>query len=138
MFNHHPRKAVTFDMDQRDGADAIEDRGDADQLSGEETKNEEDGEDMDGILRKLMEIRDRCHLNSKENIAAAQQKQKQQYDNKHNSLKVLFYIANFSLFFAIFVVELSSWQQCHAKEYGQFSSNGRENGLHLERSIYCP
>ncbi|XP_064406458.1 uncharacterized protein LOC135351399 [Halichondria panicea] len=87
MFNRHPRKAVTFDMDQRDGADAIEDRGDADQLSGEETENEEDGEDMDGILRRLMEIRDRCHLNAKENIAAAQQKQKQQYDNKHNSLK---------------------------------------------------
>ena len=101
MFNRHPRKAVTFDMDQRDGADAIEDRGDADQLSGEETENEEDGEDMDGILRRLMEIRDRCHLNAKENIAAAQQKQKQQYDKKHNSLKVLFYIANFSLFFAI-------------------------------------
>ena len=57
-------------MDQRDGADAIEDRGDADQLSGEETENEEDGEDMDGILRRLMEIRDRCHFNAKENIAA--------------------------------------------------------------------
>ena len=71
MFNRHLRKAVTFDMDQQDGADAIEDRGDADQLSGEETENEEDGEDMDGILRRLMEIHDRCHLNAKENIAAA-------------------------------------------------------------------
>ena len=69
MFNRHPRKAVTFDMDQRDGADAIEDRGAANQLSGEETEDE-DGEDMDGILRRLMEIRDRCHLNAKENIAA--------------------------------------------------------------------
>ena len=106
MFNRHPRKAVTFNMDQRDGADAIEDRGDSDQLSGEETENEEDREDMDGILRRLIEIRDCCHLNAKEKIAAAQQKQKQQYDNKHNSLKVLFYIANFSLFLAIFVVEL--------------------------------
>ena len=70
MFNCHPWKAVTFDMDQRDGADAIEDRG-----------------------------------------AAAQQKQKQQYDNKHNSLKVLFYIANFSLFFCHFcrrVIQLAA------------------------------
>ncbi len=86
MFNRHPRKAVTFDMDR---ADTTEDREHVDQLSGDETENEEDGEDMDEILRMLMEIRDRCHLNAKENIVAAQQKQKQQYDNKHNSLKVL-------------------------------------------------
>ena len=49
MFNRHPRKAVTFDMDR---ADTIEDREHVDQLSGDETENEEDGEDMDEILRR--------------------------------------------------------------------------------------
>ena len=49
---------------------------------------EEDAEDLDAVLERLLEIREKCHLKAKENICAAQQKQKRQYDNKHNSLKV--------------------------------------------------
>ena len=48
----------------------------------------EDAEDIDVVIQKLLDIRERCHLKAKENIGNAQEKQKQQYDNKHNTLKV--------------------------------------------------
>ena len=55
--------------------------------SGDED-SEEDAEDAEAVMQKLLDIREKCHLKAKENIGAAQQKQKQQYDKKHNALKV--------------------------------------------------
>ena len=54
----------------------------------EEESEQEDAGDLDVVLEKLLEICKACHLTTKTYIIAAQQKQKRQYDNKHNSLKV--------------------------------------------------
>ena len=80
MYNRNPRKAVSFEMEQEDGAEG-------DDMMSEE----EDVRDTDYILQRLLEIRECCHGKAKENIAAAQEKQKKQYDAKHNSLKVYIY-----------------------------------------------
>ena len=61
-------------------------RGEEDE-EGDVMIEEEDG-DTEEILARMLEIRERCHSKAKENIAAAQDKQKKQYDAKHNSLKV--------------------------------------------------
>ena len=52
-----------------------------------ESDEEEEG-DIDGVLSKLLEIRDQCQDKAKKNISEAQEKQKKQYDSKHNTLKV--------------------------------------------------
>ena len=75
MYNRNPRKAVNFEMERREDEE------------GDIMSEEEDG-DQDEILTRMLEIRERCHSKAKENIAAAQDKQKKQYDAKHNSLKV--------------------------------------------------
>ena len=56
--------------------------------SGVEDSEEEDAEDAEAVMQKLLDIQERCHLKAKENISAAQQKLKQQYDKKYNALKV--------------------------------------------------
>lgn len=68
---------MNFEMQQEDHVE------DEDQMS------EEDGDlDTDSILHRLMEIRERCHAKAKENITSAQEKQKKEYDAKHDTLKV--------------------------------------------------
>ena len=47
-----------------------------------ESDEEEEG-DIDGVLSKLLEIRDQ--EKAKKNISEAQEKQKKQYDSKHNT-----------------------------------------------------
>ncbi len=89
MFNRHPRKAVCFEMDQRDSEQCQASFRDEEDVN-EASNGEEDFENVDQILERLMEIRERCHLNTKENIAAAQQKQKQQHDNKHNCISPMY------------------------------------------------
>ncbi len=79
MYNRCLRKAVAHVLERIDEGEEEEE---------EEDKEEEDAEDIDAVLGKLLEIREKCHLKAKENICAAQQKQKRQYDKKHNSLKV--------------------------------------------------
>ena len=76
MYNRNPRKAVNFEVE----------RGEGDE-DGDVMIEEEDG-DTEEILAKMLEIREWCHSKAKENIAAAQDKHKKQYDAKHNSLKV--------------------------------------------------
>ena len=51
-------------------------------------ESEEDAEDVDAMIQKLLGIQEQCHLKAKENIGNAQEKQKRQYDSKHNALKV--------------------------------------------------
>lgn len=76
MYNRNPRKAVSFEMQQ---SDDVED---------EDKMSEDEDVDTDGILQQLLEIRERCHSKAKENIASAQERQKKQYDAKHDALKV--------------------------------------------------
>ena len=82
LYNRNPRKAVSFEMDQKDK-----------EANGEtphpqtESDEEEEG-NIDGVLSKLLEIRDQCQEKAKKNISEAQEKQKKQYDSKHNTLKV--------------------------------------------------
>ena len=72
---------MTCAMERNDGEEQEEEEE-------EEMKEEEDAEDLDAMLERLLEILEKFHLKAKENICAAQQKHKRQYDNKHNSLKV--------------------------------------------------
>lgn len=68
-----PRKAVSLTMTERKDCEESE---------------EEDSEDTEAVIEKLLAIRENCHLKAKANIDAAQEKQKKQYDSKHNALKV--------------------------------------------------
>ncbi len=86
MYNRYPRKAVTHALERIDEGEAEEEEED------EEEEEEENAEDIDAVLGRLLEIREKCHLKAKENICAAQQKQKRQYDKKHNSLKVSMHV----------------------------------------------
>ena len=81
MYNHQPRKAITLAIREEHSRDSLE------MASGDED-SEEDAEDAEAVMQKFFDIREKCHLKAKENIGAAQQKQKQQYDKKHNALKV--------------------------------------------------
>lgn len=80
IYNRNPRKAVSFEMEQKDDGEVSH----SEIASDEE---EEEG-DIDGILSRLLEIRDHCQEKAKKNISKAQEKQKKQYDSKHNALKV--------------------------------------------------
>ena len=84
MYNRHPRKAISLAIDERD------DHADNDYEA--EQSEEEDTEDVhiNEMVERLLAIRERCHLKAKTNISNAQQKQKHQYDKKHNALKVNF------------------------------------------------
>lgn len=73
MYNRQPRKAVSLTMTEREDCEESE---------------EEDSEDTEAVIEKLLAIRENCHLKAKANIDAAQEKQKKQYDSKHNALKV--------------------------------------------------
>ena len=84
MFNRHPRKAISLAINEDDS-----DAEDAKEIAGDGDSDEEETEDMDAVMEKLLDIRDRCHHKAKENIGAAQEKQKWQYDKKHNALKVI-------------------------------------------------
>ena len=84
MYNRQPRKAVSLAITEQENADKEE------EVSDEGDSEDEGTENIDEVIQKLLEIRERCHLKAKENIATAQEKQKRQYDNKHNSLKVCF------------------------------------------------
>lgn len=100
MYNRFPRKAVTraFEADDDDDDDDDHDDDGNDDVNDDDyekrmeaskaDENEADGETVERILENLLKIREKCHLRAKENIIAAQQKQKKQYDQKHNSLKV--------------------------------------------------
>ena len=81
VYNRQPRKAITLAIREEHSRDSLE------MASGDED-SEEDAEDAEAVMQKLIDIREKCHLKAKENIGAAQQKQKQQYDKKHNALKV--------------------------------------------------
>ena len=48
----------------------------------------EESENLDGALSNLLIIRDNCHSNAKTNISVAQEKQKKQYNLKHNLFQV--------------------------------------------------
>ena len=48
--------------------------GEDDEDCEHNTSDAEDVEDMDAILQRVMEIREHCHLEAKENMATAQQK----------------------------------------------------------------
>ena len=80
--NHQPRKAITLAIREEHSRDSLE------MASGVEDSEEEDAEDAEAVMQKLLDIQERCHLKAKENISAAQQKLKQQYDKKYNALKV--------------------------------------------------
>ena len=82
MFNRQPRKAITL---------AIREERNEELLENSDESEEEDAEDAEAVMQKLLTIREKCHLKAKENIDAAQQKQKRQYDKKHNALKVRYY-----------------------------------------------
>ena len=86
MYNRHPRKAVSLAIDEQ--AD------NPDNNHEDEQSEEEDAEDINEVVEKLLTIRERCHLKAKTNISSAQQKQKHQYDKKHNALKVSFSMSN--------------------------------------------
>ena len=60
----------------------------SDDVEDEDKMSEDEDVDTDGILQQLLEIRERCHSKAKENIASAQERQKKQYDAKHDTLKV--------------------------------------------------
>ena len=93
MYNRHPRKAITFEVEQK--ADEVKSEVEEEKTDTEEMSEQEDGDqDIDELLRRAIELRDKCHDKVKENIAAAQQKQKRQYDEKHNSLKVRWHYFN--------------------------------------------
>ena len=98
MYNRCPRKAVTHVMERNgEGEEVEEEEEDAEEeeeeKEEEEEEEEEDAEDLDAVLDKLLKIREKCHLKAKENICAAQQKQKRQYDKKHNALKVRWWLS---------------------------------------------
>ena len=76
MFNRQPRKAIREEHNR----DSLE--------MASDDSEEEDTEDAEVVMQKLLDIREKSHLKAKENIDAAQQKQKRQYDKKHNALKV--------------------------------------------------
>ena len=82
MYNRHPHKAVSLALDEQDS--------DEKEMSSDEHDSDvEKVEDIDGVVQRLVDIRQRCHHQAKENIGTAQQKQKRQYvDKKHNALKV--------------------------------------------------
>ena len=80
MYNRQPRKAISLAIDEQDNGGDKESDGDE--------SEEECPEDIDAVIENLLTIRERCHLKAKENIDAAQDKQKRQYDSKHNALKV--------------------------------------------------
>ena len=77
MYNRHPRKAVTFEINQ-------------DVYCREESGGEEreDG-NSDAILENFLEIRACTHKRVKENIVSAQAKQKAQYDAQRDTTKVI-------------------------------------------------
>ena len=81
MFNHHPRKAISLAINEDDSED--EDKQD-EEIAGDGNSDEEETEDINAVMEKLLDIRDTCHLKAKQNISAAQEKQKRQYDKKHN------------------------------------------------------
>ena len=78
MYNRNPRKAVSFEMQWSNDVE------NEDKMSEEEDRNV----DTDCILQQLLEIRECCHSKAMENIANAQERQKKQYDAKHDALKV--------------------------------------------------
>ena len=84
MFNRQPRKAITLAIDEEHNGDSVE------IASDKEDSEEEDAEDAEAVMQKLLDIREKCRLKAKDNIGAAQQKQKRQYDKKHNALKVCY------------------------------------------------
>ena len=72
-YNRHPKKAISLVMTEQEAMTKWEDC------------EEEDSKDTEA---KLLAIGENCHLKAKANIDAAQEKQKKQYDSKHNALKV--------------------------------------------------
>ena len=80
MFNRQPRKAITLAVEEEHNGEFLE-----------MARDESEEEDAEAVMQKLLNIREKCHLKAKENIDAAQQKQKRQYDKKHNALKVYYY-----------------------------------------------
>ena len=81
MYIRQPRKAITLAIRGEHSRDSLE------MASGDKV-SEEYAEDAEAVMQKLLDIREKCHLKAKENIGAAQQKQKQHYHKKHNALKV--------------------------------------------------
>lgn len=63
---------------------------DAEEIARDGDSDEEETKDMDPVMEKILDIRDRCHHKAKQNIGAAQEKQKRRYDKKHNALKVIY------------------------------------------------
>ena len=78
MYNWQPRRAISLAMAEQDHRENDSD----------EESEEEDSEDTEAVIEKFLTIRERCHLQAKTNTDAAQEKQKKQYDSKHNALKV--------------------------------------------------
>ena len=78
MYNQQPRRAISLAMAEQDHRENDSD----------EESEEEDSEDTEAVIEKFLTIRERCHLQAKTNTDAVQEKQKQQYDSKHNALKV--------------------------------------------------
>ena len=81
MFNRQPRKAITLAIEEEHNGDSVEIASD---------KKDSEEEDAEAVMQKLLDIREKCHLKAKDNIGAAQQKQKRQYDKKHIALKVCY------------------------------------------------
>ena len=88
MFNRQPRKAITLAIGEERSGEFLE-------MASDESE-EEDAEDAEAVMQKLLNIREKCHLKAKQNIDAAHQKQKRQYDKKHNALNVHYCIGIYS------------------------------------------
>ena len=68
MFNRQPRKAITLAIGEEHNGEFLE-------MASDESE-EEDTEDVKAVMQKLLNIREKYHLKAKENMDAAQQKQK--------------------------------------------------------------
>ena len=84
MYNRPLRKAVTHSLEM-EGDAQTEGEGERDRGEDSDVKGPED---LDTVLQKVLEIHEKCHKKAKANISDAQQKQKQHYDKKHDTLKV--------------------------------------------------
>ncbi len=79
VYNREARKAVSFEMEKEEcGENGI----------SKILSDTEEAENIDAIISNLVKVRDFCHSKAKDNISVAQEKQKKQYDAKHNSFKV--------------------------------------------------
>ena len=64
MNNRQPRKAITLAIEEEHKRESVE------IASSDEDSEEEDAEDAEAVMQKLLDIRDKCHLKAKENIGA--------------------------------------------------------------------